>query len=126
MLFEKKREYEISENYEISKSLEQIREIINDIFKKNEIDIQAIRDAEILISEDFKNEKRKRYRIIASILADDFLEALYFYDFNFYRNKIKLIFRNFNFEMIERAEIKILRYDKESLEKALESLIKLE
>ena len=126
MLFEKKREYEISENYEISKSLEQIREIINDIFKKNEIDIQAIRDAEILISEDFKNEKRKRYRIIASILADDFLEALYFYDFNFYRNKIKLIFRDFRFEMIERAEIKILRYDKESLEKALESLIKLE
>jgi len=126
MLFEKKREYEISENYEISKSLEQIREIINDIFKKNEIDIQAIRDAEILISEDYKNEKRKRYRIIASILADDFLEALYFYDFNFYRNKIKLIFRNFNFEILERAEIKILRYDKESLEKALKALINLE
>ena len=126
MLFEKKREYEISENYEISESLEQIREIINDIFNKNDIDIQAIRDAEILISEDFKNEKRKRYRIIASILADDFLEALYFYDFNFYRNKIKLIFRNFNFEMIERAEIKILRYDKESLEKALKALINLE
>jgi len=126
MLFEKKREYEISENYEISKSLEQIREIINDIFNKNDIDIQAIRDAEILISEDYKNEKRKRYRIIASILADDFLEALYFYDFNFYRNKIKLIFRNFNFEILERAEIKILRYDKESLEKALKFLINLE
>ena len=126
MLFEKKREYEISENYEISISLEKIREIINDIFNNNDIDIQAIRDAEILISEDFKNEKRKRYRIIASILADDFLEALYFYDFNFFRNKIKLIFRNFNFEMIERAEIKILRYDKESLEKAIEALIKLE
>lgn len=126
MLFEKKREYEISENYEISKSLEQIREIINDIFKKNEIDIQAIRDAEILISEDFKNEKRKRYRIIASILADDFLEALYFYDFNFFKNKIRLIFRDFRFEILEKAEIEIKSYDKESLEKALESLIKLE
>jgi len=126
MLFEKKREYEISENYEISISLEKIREIINDIFNNNDIDIQAIRDAEILISEDFKNEKRKRYRIIASILADDFLEAFYFYDFNFFRNKIKLIFRDFRFEILEKAEIEIKSYDKESLEKALESLIKLE
>lgn len=126
MLFEKKKIYEISENYEISESLEKIREIINDIFNNNDIDIQAIRDAEILISEDFKNEKRKRYRIIASILADDFLEAFYFYDFNFFKNKIKLIFRDFKFEMIERAEIKIEKYDKESLEKALKSLIKLE
>ena len=125
MLFEKKREYEISENYEISMSLEKIREIINDIFNNKDIDIQAIRDAEILISENYKNEKRKRYRIIASILADDFLEALYFYDFNFFKNKIRLIFRDFRFEILERAEIKILRYDIESLEKALESLIKL-